>query len=53
MIKRIKLLHCPGIEPGAGRMCSNGNDPGYHYPNNASNNFVRHIIQVPSAFILT
>jgi hypothetical protein len=36
--KKKNQLHCPGIEPGAGRVCSNGNDPGYHYPNNASNN---------------
>ena len=28
-------LHCLGIEPGAGRTQFFGNDPGYHYPNNA------------------
>ncbi len=31
-----KKLHCPGIEPGADRTgMVSGNDPGYHYPNNA------------------
>jgi hypothetical protein len=30
-------LHCPGIEPRAGRTQFFGNrdDPGYHYPGNA------------------